>query len=156
MWIGWCPACGSDDFWIYRKGEDDWTHSCPNGCSRAQVENGSERLVVAQRARMDFEREATATMEPDDPLYGIPVEAVIERLTGQQARHGFFTCPFHGDGNERTPSLHATGPFWHCQACKLGGSAYDFGAHWWKIEPRKDGFLELRERLVNVLLAGRA
>ena len=38
------------------------------------------------------------------------------------------TCPFHGDGNERTPSMKVddeAGTF-YCFACKESGSVFDF------------------------------
>jgi hypothetical protein len=51
----------------------------------------------------------------------------------------------------RTPSLHVTGIFWHCQACKLGGTIYDFAGQLWGIQPRREGFRELQFRLAESL-----
>jgi hypothetical protein len=111
------------------------------------MDAAAERLLAAQRETYRFEEEARQTMEPGDLFYGMPAEIYIGVLLGQDAKRGFFRCPFHSDEDERTPSLHATGPLWYCHACRRGGTIYDFGAERYGIEPRKDGFAEIRERL---------
>lgn len=150
FFTAWCGACGGE-LWMSWAGER-WQVSCAHGCALEDIDAAAQRLAEAKRAEHGFNREARATMEPDDPFYGIPAEDYIHALTGLEATRGFFCCPFHGDGRERTPSLHVTGIFWHCQGCKRGGSIYDFGAELWGITPRREGFSELRQRLGTVIL----
>lgn len=151
FYTAWCPACGGD-LWLHRNGFDTWVASCENGCSRADMDAAADVLLVKQWRRQNYDDELRSTMRPDDPFASIDAERYIHALTGREARRGFFACPFHGDGDERTPSLHATGTVWHCQACKLGGTIYDFGAALWDIEPREDGFKEIKARLGRELL----
>ncbi len=80
------------------------------------------------------------------------VPALIGRPVG---RDGKVVCPWHGDGRERTPSLHCYEEperGWHCFACEAGGSIYDFAARLWGIRPRGAGFHEVRRRLAIELL----
>jgi hypothetical protein len=151
FYTAWCPSCGAE-LWVgWSAGR--WRVSCAGGCPPEDIEAGTQRLLARRREREQDEREAVGALDPDDPLYGITAEQYIEALTGREVdRHGFAQCPFHADGRERTPSLHATGVFWFCQACQKGGSIYDYGAELWGITPRREGFIELRERLVQELL----
>jgi hypothetical protein len=150
LFIAECAACGGE-LWLHRNGFENWIASCENGCAREAIDTAAGVLLEAQRQRWRDEREARGPMEPDDPFNGIDAEVYIRRLTGREAVRGFVQCPFHGDGEERTPSLHVTGIFWHCQACKLGGTIYDFGGALWGIQPRRDGFRELQFRLAESL-----
>jgi hypothetical protein len=141
--------------WVSRLGENRWRLVCMNDartCTDDEIEAGHRRLLEAQRARYRAEREARGSMEPTDLFHGLPALDYIRELTGEDDQRGFFRCPFHGDGNERTPSLHATGVFWFCHGCQKGGTIYDFGALKWGIEPRGEGFKEIRERLRQALL----
>lgn len=159
MFIAECAACGGE-VWIHRRGLGDWRVSCRDGCDREAIEKASEELARAQRARYAYDAELRATMEPDDPFYALEATWYIEALTGERpTRGGMFRCPFHGDGNERTPSLHATDLMparWYCHACHQGGTIYDFGALLWGIEPRREGFAALRRRLIAELLSADA
>lgn len=152
MWIAECAACGGS-LWVHRNGLDDWRVTCANGCARADIEAAAEILADEQRAEQRYRDELKATMEPDDPFYGIEATRYIEALTGRApTRGGFFQCPFHADGNERTPSLHATDILparWYCHACHEGGTIYDFAALLWGIEPRAEGFGVIRDRLAR-------
>lgn len=91
----------------------------------------------------------------DDPLFSIPASEYIPVLTGRElCRDGKVQCPWHGGGQERTPSLHAyTDPArgWQCYGCDVGGSIIDFGARLWGITPRGAGYHEVRRRLAVVL-----
>lgn len=159
MFVADCAACGGS-LWVHRRGFDQWRPSCVNGCAREAIEAASEELGREQAARMEYDDELRATMEPNDPFWRIDATRYIEALTGQQpSRGGFYRCPFHADGKERTPSLHATDILparWYCFACQAGGTIYDFAALLWGIEPRREGFAELRERLGRELLRGHA
>jgi hypothetical protein len=76
----------------------------------------------------------TVSADHPDPLRRIPAPIYVPRLTGRAlARGGWSQCPFHKGGQERTPSLQATGTLWACfGACNpiggrrvLGGNIYD-------------------------------
>lgn len=149
FYTAWCPVCGGD-LWLHRNGFDDWRASCENGCPRAEMDAAADVLLAAQRQRYQDEREARGAMDPDDPFNSIEADVYIRQLYPEiEHRRGFYTCPFHGGGDERTPSLHATGVLWHCHACKLGGSVYDFAAAKWGITPRGEGFKEIRLLLAD-------
>jgi hypothetical protein len=146
FYTSWCPACGAD-LWLNWTGAH-WQAACMHperACARDEIELASARLLDDQRLRR-------LPMDTDDPLYGITAETYIGRLTGQEPDRHFFKCPFHSDEDERTPSLHATGIWWYCHGCGEGGSAYDFAARKWGIEPRGEGFKEIRSRLAQTLL----
>ena len=71
-----------------------------------------------------------------DPLRRIPSRAYVPKMTRRRAnRSGFFQCPFHKGGQERTPSLLAEGTVWACYGCEpvgdrrvMGGDIYDLAA----------------------------
>jgi len=90
----------------------------------------------------------------DDQLLNIAPAAYVEQLTGLRvSRSGKVACPFHKDD---TPSLQVyvdSERGWYCYGCRRGGSIYDFAAYLWKIEPRGAGFLELRQRLRDIVRA---
>ena len=72
-------------------------------------------------------------------------------------RDGKAQCPWHGGGDERTPSLHCydDGGF-YCYGCGVGGSIIDLGARLYGLEPRGRGFHEIRRRLAADLLGAGA
>ena len=41
-------------------------------------------------------------------------------------KNGFIRCPFHANGQERTPSVKINEKSWHCFACGAGGSVIDW------------------------------
>lgn len=90
----------------------------------------------------------------EDPLLAITPAEYVQRLTGLVVgRAGKVRCPFHAD---RTPSLHVFDTperGWYCfGACQRGGSVYDFAALLWQTDTRGREFIELRERLTQLLL----
>jgi DNA primase len=93
-------------------------------------------------------------------LAAIPASEYIEVLLGRSVgRDGKTTCPFHGGGQERTPSLHAypdAGRGWFCFGCDEGGDIYTLGAKLYGLDVRQD-FREIRRRLAaDLLRAGEA
>lgn len=77
--------------------------------------------------RLVFERLDTH----EDPLRNIPAAVYVPKLLGREpGRDGFLPCPFHGGGEERTPSFKVDGTLWACFACPpmlgqvLGGNIY--------------------------------
>jgi hypothetical protein len=93
-------------------------------------------------------------LDDDDPLRRIPAAEYIPALTGREVgRDAKARCPFHGGGEERTPSLHAYGNGFFCFGCERGGSIIDFGALLYGLEPRGASFHDIRRRLAGELLA---
>jgi hypothetical protein len=95
----------------------------------------------------------------DDPLRRLSARDYVPLLTGRDpGRDGKLRCPLHAGGEERTPSLHvydgARG--WYCFACRRGGSIVDLAAALWGLGTRGADYCELRERLVALLVHGRA
>lgn len=90
----------------------------------------------------------------DDPLLTIPPPVYVEALTALEiGRDGKVCCPFHDDS---TPSLHVYDEAehgWHCFGCGRGGTIIDFGAALYGLEPRGQGFHEIRRRLDADLMA---
>ena len=88
----------------------------------------------------------------DDALLAVAPAVYVEALTGREVgRDGKIPCPFHDD---RTPSLHVFAEperGWTCFGCRRGGTAIDFGAHLWGLEPRGRGYWELRRGLEAAL-----
>jgi ferredoxin len=150
-----CLVCGALVI-INRRGLDDWRAACENGCPRAAMDAAAGLLLAEQRAEQRYEDDREKTMDTDDPLSRFEADYYIEALTGREVKRGFVQCPFHGDGDERTASLHTTGNLWYCHGCGAGGSIYDFGALLYGIEPRKSGFDEIRVLLGRDLLKGAA
>lgn len=96
-----------------------------------------------------------------DVLRGIPADAYVPALTGREPIRGYVTCPFHGGGQERTPSLWVLGRAgheadWWCFGCGAGGGIFDLAARLWGLDTRRE-FPALIQRLSAELLgAGRA
>lgn len=91
----------------------------------------------------------------DDPLRTIPATDYVPALTGREVdRDGKIRCPFHGGGDERTPSLqvYPDGGGWFCFGCNAGGDVYTLGALLYGLESRGAGFREIRQRLASDLL----
>jgi hypothetical protein len=65
-----------------------------------------------------------------DLLRSIPSRDYVPALTGRiPNRAGFIQCPFHGSGEERTPSLKVCDdPVWFCHGCSEGGDAFELYA----------------------------
>jgi hypothetical protein len=141
----------------------------PVECVRLELDVFAASDVVAhlpdppEDRREPARRVAHATPvggDPDDVLRGIPASEYVPALTGRQVgRDGKACCPWHGGGDERTPSLHAyddpdRGYF--CFGCDEGGTIIDFGGRLYGIDPRGRGFHEIRRRLAADLLSSAA
>jgi hypothetical protein len=101
---------------------------------RDHIEAIVSELESRQRARAYGYRAASIPAESDLPARfaaarTIDAAHVIRELTGQPGTRAGktwkFICPFHGDGQERTPSLVAFPGErgWHCFSCRRGGDA---------------------------------
>lgn len=94
---------------------------------------------------------------PVDPLRAIEPEVYVAALTGLQVgRDRKVACPFHEDN---TPSLHVyktPADGWTCFGCRRGGSVYDLGGAVFGLSTKGAQFLQLRERLYELLLPGQS
>lgn len=108
-------------------------------------------------------RRASTPSAFGDPLLKIAATEYVPLLTGRPlGRDGKTVCPFHGGGQERTPSFHAYpgdggwACFGSCPAppgCRhLGGDMIAFGAALYGLAPRGAGYHEIRRRLAADLL----
>lgn len=50
-------------------------------------------------------------------------------------RAGFIRCPFHGGGNEKTPSCRLWDDHFYCFACQTGGDVVKFTAKLFNLSP---------------------
>ena len=99
-------------------------------------------------------REPGPALRRDDALRAIEPAVYVEALTGQAVgRDRKVRCPFHEDAS---PSLHVYETpegGWYCFSCKRGTSVYDLAGPLWNLETRGRDFIELRQRLSDVLLS---
>lgn len=149
MYVDACPACGADRpaLWVFGR-----TATCINGCAPEAIIAARAGGLGAYWLNRNYERDLRATMEPTDPLYDVSAWVYFPAIVGREPdTRGWLRCPFHAAGEERTPSLqvhdHPMPAWWKCHACERGGTVYDLAAEAWGIEPRRDGFHELRERI---------
>lgn len=89
----------------------------------------------------------------DDPtkdrLAGIPTSVYAPLLTGRDLHGKFLSCPFHGGGQERTPSFHVGGPadtLYFCHGCSEGGDIISLAGRLWGLDTTKD-FKQILDRL---------
>jgi CHC2-type zinc finger protein/DNA primase RepB-like protein len=96
----------------------------------------------------------------DDVLLTISPTEYVAALTGHElGGDSMVRCPFHANGQERTPSLHAwddPADGWFCFGCERGGTIIDFGAELYGIAPRGVGYYDIRRRLAADLLRSMA
>lgn len=101
-------------------------------------------------------RPTTPAASADDVLLTIAPPDYVEALAGEHVpTHGTIRCPFHGDGQERTPSCKVysdAADGWYCFGCSRGGTIFDFASELWGIGTRGEDFIELRRRLASELL----
>lgn len=96
-----------------------------------------------------------AAADRDDWLKTIPAGQYVPELTARPiTHHGYICCPFHSEGQERTPSLLAGGReahLWKCFACGAGGSIYDLAARLagYQLPLRGAAFLTVRDGLYD-------
>lgn len=115
-----------------------------------------ERMTTRGRADVP-----ELTVDHADPLRRVPAAVYVERIAGRSVnRGGFAQCPFHGGGQERTPSLKTSGTLWACHACEpilgkrvLGGNVFDFAGLLWgyPVPLRGADYSEVRARLEGLL-----
>jgi hypothetical protein len=111
-------------------------------------EIGPEEAEVAdvprawlERMQGQTRRQAAPGINPEttDSLKWVPASVYAPVLTGRPVdADGWMQCPFHKDGNERTPSFRADKTLWACYACEplldkdvMGGNVFDLAALLW-------------------------
>jgi hypothetical protein len=110
-------------------------------CVRLELDTFTASQVVGDLIDIEPERPAPAIARVDSTrlaagqldVRSIPSAEFVPRLTGREVTPaGFVRCPFHKNGEERTPSLHvsATESRWYCHAtgCQQGGGLPEFYA----------------------------
>lgn len=113
-----------------------------------------DALQVTTRRLVERDPDAPVS---SDPLRRILAAQYVHRISGREPDpRGFYQCPFHGAGNERTPSLKVDGHMWACYGCPAsggkrcaGGNIYDFMALTMGLPapPRGADYLMVKERL---------
>lgn len=132
----------------------NWKHDPPK---RVQVVRMASDVYEARRIvgrlpdpEPPKRRRTTVLFNPADPVETIPPEAYFARLAGLEPdREGMVRCPIP-DHFDRTPSCRvyeAAEKGWYCYGCERGGRIYDLAGHVWNLEPRGDGFKEIKARL---------
>lgn len=76
----------------------------------------------------------------------LTMAAVAEMYGFEPSREGFIRCPFHDNGNERTPSLkiYPEHRGFYCHACGTGGSVIDFTMRLFDV-PFKEAIRKLND-----------
>jgi hypothetical protein len=131
-------------------------------CTRLELDSFHAREIVGELPdppdRDPRPASTTPTPRPtdgSDALRTIPAAEYVALLTGHEVgRDCKVQCPLPGH-DERTPSFHAYAEpeqGWHCFGCRRGGTIIDFGALLYAIEPRGQGFHDIRRRLASDLL----
>lgn len=115
----------------------------PVQCVRLELDQYTAAEVVGDLADPPAPARAPRALSvvrarSDDPLLLIPADEYVPALTGRPVTTGgYVQCPFHGGGQERTPSLRVYDTTWTCYGCApqpgagrehLGGSIYTLAA----------------------------
>lgn len=79
----------------------------------------------------------------------VTMSEVVRFYGFQPNRAGFIQCPFHANGNEKTPSLKIYDRNFHCFGCQTGGDAVKFLELLYNLKP-----LEAVKRLNDDLRLG--
>lgn len=108
-----------------------------------------------ERERTAVPRRPPIGARPGDDLTrtlrSIPTADYVEALTGRVPNaDSKIQCPFHGNGQERTPSLHcfADGCF-QCFGCSKGGTIFDFAGALLGRGTKGREFMQLRDELAS-------
>lgn len=113
-----------------------------------------QRLRAAQRPAPV--RRAPVSRSSDDlhqALLEIPADTWLPALTNiEMPRSRTIRCPFHANGQERTPSCRLYDTSFYCFGCQAGGDIFAFASNLYGIPTQGRSFPELRERLADHLL----
>lgn len=109
-----------------------------------QADRGAENPSL-NRSLRPYPTTTAGGRQDDTARYGTNIfQAVKDAVTVTDAaalygfspnRAGFIRCPFHGGGNEKTPSCHLKERYFKCFACQTGGSVVDFTARLFNLSP---------------------
>ena len=108
---------------------------------------------AARQARVSAHSTARYEGDLTDRVRSVNTAQYVEILTGQVPNiDNKIRCPFHGEGQERTPSLHCFGDgCWQCFGCGKGGTIFDFAAELFNHGTKGRDFLKLRDELARKL-----
>jgi CHC2 zinc finger len=107
----------------------------------------ARRSTAATSTRPDAVKFST-----DDPLKQIAPRVCVEALTGETVPdNGMLSCPL-ADHEDRTPSFQVLNSHWRCFGCNRGGGIIDLAAALYGIEPRGQGYWQLRDRILERLV----
>lgn len=122
----------------------------------------AEQMWLAdRRAQRAAERRSPPARRPLSPtaaelheaLLSVPADVWLPALTDLEIpRSRTIRCPFHGEGQERTPSCRIYERSYYCFGCGRGGDIFNFAAELWGVPTRSRDFPQLRERLADRLL----
>lgn len=131
----------------------------PDEISIARLpENWLDIVQLSSKTIEKFSRAVDPQASPD-PLRRILAATYITTLSGREPVRGYWQCPFHSAGAERTPSLSADGHIWACFGCGArdgkrcaGGNIYDFAGLLWDfaLPLRGIDYMEVKGRLRRV------
>lgn len=118
-----------------------------------------EAIQVSKVTRLIDPARAVDPQASPDPLRRILAATYVTTLSGREPVRGYWQCPFHSAGAERTPSLSADGHIWACFGCGArdgkrcaGGNIYDFAGLLWDfaLPLRGIDYMEVKGRLRRV------
>jgi hypothetical protein len=136
-------------------GTRNYKHAQPTAVTLERFEphaHAAEQILEGLPAPATTPRLVRPPRATFDPLLAIEPARYVQLLTGLQVPASRkVSCPFHAD---RTASLHVypePTQGWACFGCGRGGSIYDLAAELWQLHPRGAEFLQLRNRLQDLL-----
>jgi hypothetical protein len=97
-------------------------------------------------------RPGSVALATDDPLKQIEPRVYVEALTGEAVpANGWISCPLP-DHDDHTPSFQVLDSHWRCFGCNRGGGIIDLAAALYVMEPRGQGYWQLRDRILQQLV----
>lgn len=128
-----CPNCRAEHALLVESNRHRPFLWCPTGCTWCEAEAVLAQLLADHEAAPARRRgpDSSADAVAIEQLREIPSAVFVPALTRREPnRQHKVQCPFHDDGQERTPSLHVSNdaPHWHCFGCTRGGDLFDFYA----------------------------
>ncbi len=97
-------------------------------------------------------RPGTVELSTDDPLKQIEPRVYVEALAGETVpASGWISCPLP-DHEDHTPSFQVLDSHWRCFGCNRGGGIIDLAAALYGIEPRGQGYWQIRDKILEALV----
>jgi CHC2 zinc finger len=143
----------SDREWRLLRVECDDAVELANDYDPLDYPSAEKRHQPARRSTAATSTRPGAVMfSTDDPLKQIEPRVYVEALTGEIVPgNGMLSCPLP-DHDDRTPSFQVLESHWRCFGCNRGGGIIDLAAALYGIEPRGQGYWQLRDRILERLV----